>query len=38
MIVRSWRGKASADPVGIAALIDYDRTVQHYEVVEDLAV
>lgn len=29
-------GKAVVEPEAIAALIDYDRTVRHYEVVEDV--
>ncbi len=40
--VRAFAGpnpdKAVVGPDAMAALIDYDRTVQHYEVVEDLAV
>ncbi len=30
--------KAVVEPEAIAALVDYDRTVQHYEVVEDVTV
>jgi len=28
--------KAVVEPEAIAALIDYDRTVQHYEVIEEI--